>query len=138
MAEEDEVVVTQKTLEILHNYQSVRIPRGDIELSTDWDLDFNQMIVRVSQDVAAEKLAEQYYTGHRSVSYPRSTWQMFKQTHKDSWWLGWLVRQCPVKKETEWVEMTVKVDRYLKYPDLKIPKPGMGRPLIHEIVKEVR
>lgn len=31
-----------------------------------------------------------------TVNVPASPWQYFKDNHKDSWWLGWLVNRRPV------------------------------------------
>ena len=89
---------------------------------------------RFEANILADKLAEDEHSHTVTVPVPLSTWQMFKKMHYDAWWLAWLVDRYPVKMSYEYRQVTVKVDRYLAYPEAALQIPELGRPVIHEVV----
>ena len=133
---EDAVSVNRKIMELLEFFDAIRVKK-DILIEKDYDIDFDQMIYRVEKMVAAKHLCDDFYTGVRYVEFPATTWQMFKETHQDSWWMGWVVRRRPVEYEKEEISVRVQLSRYLKYPDADIDWPKLGRAVPYEHVSEL-
>lgn len=133
MGDQEETCTTeQKTLEVTRFYKAFKVKR-DI----DYDIDFNLIVHRFETDILTEHLASELYIGQTEFGYPRSTWQMFKTTHVESWWLGWLVRRRPVELHYEVKDVKIKVDRYLKYPEAKVEFKDLGHPIPYETIKEI-
>lgn len=84
------------------------------------------VVTSLTSYVLADHIASDTYTAREMFEAPRSTWQMFKRTHAESWWLGWLVRWHPVENATETRLVSVQVKRYLTYPDAAIRTPSLG------------
>jgi hypothetical protein len=95
----------------------------------------NHLTAEMRGYLVADHLADDVYTDAATVEYPRSTWQMFKHTHADSWWLRWLVRRRPVEMDAQTRMLRVEVGRYLAYPEAVVQVPKFGRPVIHEVVQ---
>lgn len=129
---EEPVVTNRKILSLLQMYQTIKVGRQ--EISEDYDIDFDVMRYLVSEQVAVEHLAEDEEKMVVEHKVPASTWQMFKQTHQNSWWMGWLVTRHPVVEATSYEWIKVRVSRYLKYPDVTVSVSGQGKPVIHEFV----
>lgn len=138
--------MTEKKLMTLRFYQYTKEPlqmgefaANRMESYTDYDVDYNILRHMVETRVLAEHLASDTYEKSLYFSYPATTWQMFKNTHAESWWLGWLVRRRPVKMHEVEKTAVVHVDRYLKYPaaeDVKPFSPRLGPPVIDEMTSE--
>lgn len=62
----------------------------------------DELYVQLTAAVLGKKLPGGVHHASAYVTFtaPATTWQMFKQTHDRSWWLGWLVRKYPVKTAT--------------------------------------
>lgn len=129
-----EFVVSKKILDRLRLYKTVRV-KHDVFMSADYDIDFHQFRVLAERDILADHIADDYYSDYVTFDYPATTWQMFKQTHEFSWWLGWLVRRYPVQRAGTVKSVSIKVKRYLGYPEAKVP--NMGRPIIYETVERL-
>lgn len=133
-----DMVWSKKTMEILPIIQRVAIdPELDIEVELTRELRY--FIAEFKADVVAEKLVEDTYSDNQPAFFhtPATTWQMFKETHKTSWWLKRFVAKHPVRtvEHVKWVRTEVVVHRYLKYPQAEIPKSRLGRPVAYELLE---
>lgn len=134
---EEEFTVERRLLEktlVHHSWRVGPNVRESMRYTTDFDIDRNESIERIEAYVLSEHLADDVYQQTFHYDVPKSTWQMFKQSHAASWWLGWLVSLWPVKQETRSFETAVKVERYVNYPESHIKIPGLGHPFIDERV----
>lgn len=104
--------------------------RQSLTYETDVDIP-GELAHRLSAYVLSDHIAADTYT--RTVQWPATTWQMFKSTHEESWWLSWLVRRRPVQMVTKRVEVTV--NRFLTYPEASLAVRDLGRPFIYEEVR---
>lgn len=128
--------ISKKTMEQLR-VEDQRLFPAQVILEANWDLvrsEIKVMRLKMSAYVLAEKLAQDHYTKARLFPFPSSPWQFFKERHKHSWWLGWLVDRRPVHYVQHSMEVTVNVDRYLAYPQATILDPKFGRAIQHEVV----
>lgn len=66
--------------------------------------------------------------------YPASPWQMFKEKHKDSWWMRAFVRRYPVQSNTvkKNKRATVSWDKKAIFPDQELVKwkEKLGDPVV--------
>lgn len=131
---EDDVKIVEKTMELLKVGETIRTSlEYDSEIVIDGE--FPHVIHRWSARLAAEKLAKDVYRGVDTVSYPKTTWDMFKHTNKDKWWFKHFVKKFPIMYISENLETKVVVERYAAYPDANVVVSNMlGRPRAHEIV----
>lgn len=116
LTDEDMVVISRKTLEMLPVGATVR---ESIEMRqwVETNEDGGDILVRkIAAYVLAEKVADEVYSGSATSLWPATTWQMFKHTHRNSWWLGWFVDRRPVKMHKDTHTMHVGVTRYETYP----------------------
>ena len=135
--EADKAVVRTRMLRAIEGYSSFRVQREDFNelmVDMDYNIDFDQYRIMLRAYMLAEQIAEDTYVGWREVPVVDSTFQMFKETNQDKWWMRWFVKRYPIKIGSTDVKVEVVVDRYLKYPDMVIP--GNGRAIIHELVRE--
>jgi len=95
------------------------------------DMVRDELCYRLRSYVLADHLAADEYktTVERT---PTSWWQHLKRDHAPRW----LKRRWPVRAER--LTVTVKVDRYLTYPDAAIRTPDLGRAYILEQVSDTR
>ena len=136
MDQNAELKESKRILTLLRTYQSVRV-QHDIFHSADFEVDYNTIRVMTEKDLLSDHLASDYFIGYVSHDFPATTWQMFKRTHENSWWLGWLVRRRPVMYTTWTGHADVKVDRYLGYPDAVINNKRLGRAIVFETTEQV-
>lgn len=103
---------------------------------------FDELVYRLSTDVWAEKLVDDYidveFGGEVVASCPETWWQHFKMAHFPQWALA----QWPVvyKEKTLCVRETKKVHvrQYLKYPgNDHVLAPGLGRAVVLEMADVV-
>lgn len=68
------------------------------------------------------------------VGCPASTWQMFKDLHRDAWWMRWLVRRRKVRYTLfgKMVTLNVDITGYLTYPNSTrvLPEHEFGSPVV--------
>ena len=108
------------TLERLRLASHAEVPAAiahSMEISQFKDVIFDRLVYKLSAEVLAEKLPPAEVTERTSVSFPSSSWQLFKEEHAESWWLGWLVRRRPVRRKAHPVALTVGFDRYRTFPE---------------------
>ena len=132
----EELLVSEKILDFLRVYKSVRV-KNDIFFSSDYMIDFNQWRVMAEKDMLVEHLADDFYYVDTIHSWPASPWQFFKDRHRDSWWLNWLVHRWPVEYQQTTETGQIKVKRYLGYPEAEIKSPRLGQAVPWETVEEV-
>lgn len=100
--------------------------RESLTAELDEDI-WGGMICRLKADILAEKLPPETIVRSRVfvLDFPASSWQHFKHEHKESWWLGWLVRRRPVRTEQhkEEATLTVDLDRYRTFPQCNYTFP---------------
>lgn len=92
----------------------------------------NTFTAHLTTYVLVEKLLSEVQDVTWRVSQPTTSWQMFKQEHEKSWWLGWLVRRHPVKMKVLKHTETFSFDRYAMFPHASISRPDLGQPYIFE------
>lgn len=91
------------------------------------------LVAKIESFVLTERLLSDTQQVSWTVETPTSTWQFFKQQHKDSWWLGWFVRRCAVKSEVKKYSKEFSFERYAMFPHASIPTdPYLGSPVIVE------
>lgn len=132
-----ELIAQKHILEKLRVTQNFAIPADELReltVSTMMDVEFNRMKVELETYVAAEKLADEYFYGYESVAIPASTWQMFKHSNAHKWWMCRFAAKYGVRYDHKRVKVGVKVSRYLKYPELAIPR---HRAVIHEMTERL-
>ena len=134
-----EVQFEQKVLERLSVGARYVISHAVLEQYEDAGSHINGELVRsLRSRVLADHLADDVFTASTSFEAPRSTWQMFKQTHAESWWLRWLVERHPVEMATQRRDVAVNVARYLTYPDAAIRTPEFGPHVIYETARQIQ
>lgn len=104
---------------------------ADARLTVMHDHVFPSLIVRVERDVLSDKRAEDTY--EKTLAVPTSTWQFFKNRHRDSWWMRWYVRLRPV--DTNAWQARLVVERWQTYPEARLPREQYGRAVIFEQVR---
>lgn len=130
---QDRIFTTvEKKLDVTRFHKSFKV-----EHNQAFDIDYNQVRHLFETDILTEHLASDFYYGSADFKYPATTWQMYKMTHADSWWLGWLVRRRPVRWQEQYQTVKIKVDRYLKYPEATIEFKQLGHPIPYETVQEI-
>lgn len=83
--------------------------------------------------VLKDHIAKTYHSAWVESLWPQTTWQMFKHTHRDSWWLKWLVMRKPVVYAVDKQNVTVEVDHNYIYPEANLPyRQSLGRPRKYE------
>jgi hypothetical protein len=131
-------VWTEKILTRLPISTSFKVKRDTLISMEESPEDFirNEVRVRIEQFVVAEKLAADRYHTMVGWKQPATTWDMYKHTHADSWWLGWLVRRRPARCKQYSQLATIEVERYAAYPDATVEFPHLGKPVPIELIKE--
>ena len=126
-----------KLLEKLPMSDTFRIDACTIQMVQEPD-DFIQNLikVRIEKMVVAEKLAEDIYHATANYDTPKTTWDMFKHVHGDSWWLRWLAQRRPARYIHNHQYVGVKVHRYHAYPDATIEFPNLGKPVRYEVMEQ--
>lgn len=131
------MIVAQKILTGIPFSQTFRMKR-DILLESELDFLANEIKVRMETWVFSERLAEDSYTENCQFWSPSTTWQMFKETHKNKWWFGWFVRRHPIRKTAQSEYVTIQVDRCIIYPDaVDINFPKLGLPIPYESIQRI-
>lgn len=95
---------------------------NSMEFSIEQDI-FDRMAYELKTEVLAERLPPVEVTERTSLFFPSSSWQLFKEEHTESWWLGWLVRRRPVRRKARPVALTVGFDRYRTFPECTYQVP---------------
>lgn len=132
---QDAVLIThQKILEPTKIGLTIR---QNLSHTEEFDVDHNEIIHIFESSLLREHLATDHYQGDTAYQWPATTWQMFKATHADSWWLGWLVRRHPVRMRKETRMVVIRVDRYAAYPEADVPLKDLGRPFPYEELKRL-
>ena len=110
----------------------------DVRVEEYYDSQFKRMVYTLAKDVRAEKLADDTYTDERIVFFPVSWWDHFKmdQLEATSPLWRWVARKHPPRYVQEKIRTTVKVERYLKYPESVIQFPDLGSAIIHETTEK--
>lgn len=121
----------EKALQFLKFRVSQELPRNllvEVESAPSFLLD--SLLVTLKTQILSERLPDRHYNAFKEFKSesPRSTWQMFKHTHRDSWWLRRLVSRHPVEfmVRTHAAALTVDLEDYLTYPYQVIANPKMG------------
>lgn len=138
MVDRDRAVVELgRTLQQMRVEVPVGVSRHMIEVREDAaSLIRDHLTAALSGYVLADHLADDTYQAAVPVEYPATTWQMFKHTHAGSWWLSWLVSRRPVRMRVERPVLTVKVGRYLTYPEATLRVPHVGSARVMELVSQ--
>lgn len=133
---EGDVQVRQRRLDVQRLRACYVVSHREAQVRKVWNPEtlVHDLEYSVLSQVLAEHLAKDTYYNKVMFSAPSSTWQMFKRTHEDSWWLRWLTKRRPVKYLVEFKTLTVDVDRYLRYPDAAIQDPQFGASIVYEAV----
>lgn len=122
----NELLQSERYLQLLGSYQSIMV--GNEEMFTaDFLIDFNRWRIMAEKKIVSEHLADDFYYVDTIHSWPASPWQFFKERHRESWWLSWLVRRRPVEYQQTVETGQIQVQRYLGYPDAHIPSSKLGR-----------
>ena len=109
-----------------------------LKLAEDVDVEIEQgyLAERFTAHLITYVLAEKLLSDTQDVMWhvrvPATSWQMFKQEHEFSWWLGWLVRRRPVKEKMLHHTDTFTFDRYALFPHSSLSHPYLGEPYIFE------
>lgn len=117
-----------------------RISRQVLEsarISTWEDIVTEQLVVALEAEVLAEKLTGDTTTVSRSEYIPANWWDYLK---RDVWYtdldndriMRWIAKRWPVRWKTQTFTVTVKLERYAKFPHATIALPELGRPVIFE------
>jgi len=108
-----------------------------LKASIDEDI-WGGLVYRLTADVLAEKLPPKSVarSEHVTFEFPASTWQMFKMNHAESWWLGWFVREWPVRWNThkKLATLTVDLERYRTFPQANYVFPNTLGPYVNVAV----
>lgn len=143
-----EFVIQKKVLERQRFHKSLRVQNNEevlgifasesMEGSVEYDLDFNQWIIRMEMDVLAEHLADDYYQEILTTAGPTTVWDMFKETYGGRWWMRrWVVKHPPKYTHKNHL-VQVKVERWVKYPSADImPDKRLGRAIPMERLERI-
>lgn len=105
-----------------------------VEIAEDYILEeIGRHTVLLESYVLQEHLAQTYHSGAVEFLSPQTTWQMFKHTNREKWWLRWLVERRPVVYEVERKNVTVQVKHSYIYPEANVSFPNLGRPRKFEV-----
>lgn len=112
-----------------------------VQIVEGWDpmrQEVRGMILEVEAYVLADKCVEDQQVYRPLFWFPSSPWQHFKHKHRESWWLGWLVRRRPVRQTAWGKSMEVDFTRYATYPKATYPvPPEFGKPVWYETERMV-
>lgn len=108
-----------------------------MEGEVEYDIDFNEWIVRMEMDVLAEHLADHYYEETLILSAPKSWWDHFKATYQDRWWIRWWCAKHPAQETRTSHKVKVKVERWVKYPEANETLPRLGRAIPYEKLERI-
>lgn len=133
---EDRPIITERRV-----FDKVRVGytfRESLEFNSELRVDpetfQKELYHSVEGFVLEEKLAKEVYRDTAYNQIPTSSWQMFKDEHQDSWWLGWLVRRRPVLCREQRFDLEVRIDRRNRYPEANVTTTPLGRPYIFDTV----
>lgn len=141
----EEIPIREALLERIKHSNQKAIGRQllyDMKLERYQSIMFDEMVYRLSTDVWAEKLVDDYIpvevSGSVTVKRPSTWWQHFKQSH----FPAWALTRWPVVYAEEDVCLTarrrVHVRQYLKYPgNDHVLAPNLGRAVICEMADVV-
>lgn len=90
-------------------------------------------------DVLARTLGTDRATVPVCFEHPASTWQMFKHSHRDGRWLGWMARRWPVRMTEVAKYATFETKERVAFPDATIRFPKeLGNPIYFQTVEVLR
>ena len=102
----------------------------NMELSTWTDPVMGDLVLRLQSDVLAKTLETREAFQTVTFEHPATTWQMFKHSHRDGRWLGWLARRWPVRMEATHKSARFEMQARLAFPDCSYVFPKeLGRPV---------
>lgn len=136
---ETPLISDKQIFEIIRNYKAVKVGQNEI-LSAQYDIDYNSVRIIAEQLILALRQGSTEMTVYDSYDVPKSTWQMFKFRHYNSWWLRWFVNRRPVRYDTHIISIPVEVTRYTTFPDAEydITNPRLGSAVQLDILKDLR
>lgn len=135
--EEGKVIVDQKILQMMLFTDSFRVER-DFIVSIDQDtanaIMQDEINVRIEKMMVTDLVAADHEVVTFRAEWPETTWQTFKFTHRDSWWMRWFVKRYPIRMKDIREDKVVLINRYLAYPEAVIKSTQLGKPFIFENV----
>lgn len=109
------------------------IPPGvqDVDVTVAEDLFADRMIARLRSWVLTHQLAEHEVIRTRTVEWPATPWQHWKQRHAEAWWLRWFVARRPVRMQEQVVDFREAWQELAAYPwQERLPLVrSLGRPV---------
>lgn len=93
----------------------------------------------LAEQIGGERIAKSETVEHTFIVIDGS-FQRWKERHKESWWLGWLVRRRPVRHIVRSVQqevtLTVDVTDYATFPraNYREPPDVFGAPVFRRMI----
>jgi hypothetical protein len=91
----------------------------------------DQVVLHLRAFVLTHDLGEHSVTRTKTVDWPATPWQHWKQRHAEAWWLRWFVARRPVRMQTEVVDFHEAWQELAAYPwQTRLPRmpEGFGAP----------
>lgn len=104
-----------------------------VSLAQAAHLVLDDMVAELRTGVLAEKLPPEKVEHTETVTFehPDGWWQMFRQQHRDRWWMRWSTRRWPVRfqKHKKTVRLSVTLTRFHSFPEATVRLPELGDPV---------
>lgn len=94
------------------------------------------IVLAFRTEVLAKTLATETTSVQVDFESPASTWQMFKHSHREGRWLGWMARRWGVRMATQTKSKAVEVKTRAAFPDCDMVFPkSLGNPVLYRTLE---
>lgn len=117
----EEIIMDRLKYHLSHAFSKHEIKPDDF--GVDWSLqDFVDRVVLTARGEFLGKKWESELILNRPLGWK----QMFKEVHRDKWWMRWWVKRHPIERE----KIKIDVLKYVIFPEYKVPKMLEKQPIV--------